>query len=206
MSRLAELEASLRFCQYGVRDLRSAGSVWPSSRSLARAMVAPFEHAPPRSIVELGTGTGAITRELLRVLHPEGRLYAVESNASLLEATTRRLVDRRLVPLAADASMCDELVRRHPEAPWSEPVDAIVSSLPLTLFTAYQRAQVLETALSMMDGETAFVQFSYLHTVLLGEDLEAWLRERFVWVQRSTVLRALPPARVFVCRVPQWSR
>src|ERR1043166_4551462 len=55
--------------QYG-----TTGSVLPSSRALARALTRPMRACPtPRRVLEVGPGTGAVTREIVRTLRPGDR-------------------------------------------------------------------------------------------------------------------------------------
>lgn len=69
----------------------TTGSVLPSSRALARALTLPMrQHAGPRRVLEVGPGTGAVTREIVRRLRPDDRLDIVEINASFVEVLHRR--------------------------------------------------------------------------------------------------------------------
>jgi phospholipid N-methyltransferase len=72
--------------QYG-----TTGSVMPSSRALARALTRPMRAcASPRRVLEVGPGTGAVTREIVRTLRPGDQLDIVEINASFVEVIRRR--------------------------------------------------------------------------------------------------------------------
>src|SRR6516165_5632390 len=72
--------------QYG-----TTGSVMPTSRALARALTRPRRAGPsPRRVLEVGPGTGAVTREIVRTLRPGDRLEIVEINASFVEVVRRR--------------------------------------------------------------------------------------------------------------------
>src|SRR5437764_12747057 len=65
---------------------RTTGALMPSSRFLARALAAPLGHArPPGRILEVGPGTGSVTREILRRLIPGDQLDAVELNSRFIE-------------------------------------------------------------------------------------------------------------------------
>jgi len=86
-------------CQAFFRQFRqqyeTTGSVMPSSRALARALTRPMrrEKGPDTfscRILEVGPGTGAVTREIVRSLRPLDRLDVVEINASFVEVIRRR--------------------------------------------------------------------------------------------------------------------
>ncbi|WP_380281109.1 hypothetical protein [Kitasatospora purpeofusca] len=89
------------FLSEALRTFRLTGAVAPSGGDLVNALVVPATSRPDRpiSVLEVGAGTGAVTRRLVRVLRPGDRLHVVESNP--------RFVQR----LLADP----ELARRGPE-------------------------------------------------------------------------------------------
>src|SRR4051812_43346086 len=86
------------FLRESRRHFRTTGALLPSSRFLARALVAPLVArpaiVPPRRVLEVGPGTGSVTRAILRYLRPDDRLDAVELN--------RRFVDRLQLHLLHD--------------------------------------------------------------------------------------------------------
>jgi len=61
-----------------LRHPRTVGAVAPSSRRLARALVAPMRQVPGTRIAELGPGTGIVTREIAASLSPVARALAID--------------------------------------------------------------------------------------------------------------------------------
>ncbi len=55
------------FLLEAVRDLRTTGAVAPSGRTLARLLTDPVQKhgAPPLNVLEVGAGTGSVTRTLI---------------------------------------------------------------------------------------------------------------------------------------------
>jgi phospholipid N-methyltransferase len=73
------------------RQYFTTGSILPSSRSLARALVSPMRRRTgPARILEVGPGTGAVTAEILRQLRPGDRLDIVEINEHFIQVLERR--------------------------------------------------------------------------------------------------------------------
>ncbi|MGZ5939428.1 MAG: class I SAM-dependent methyltransferase, partial [Rhizomicrobium sp.] len=71
-------EEELQFLRGLIASPRGVGAIAPSSPALARAVAAQVDPAKPGPILELGPGTGAITKELLgRGVAPE-RLTLIE--------------------------------------------------------------------------------------------------------------------------------
>ena len=77
----------------------TTGSILPSSRALARALVSQMRRLPKsegfgsrggRRILEVGPGTGAITTQILHHLRPDDRLDIVEINADFIALLERR--------------------------------------------------------------------------------------------------------------------
>jgi phospholipid N-methyltransferase len=63
------------------RQFRSTGAILPSGRFLARALVSELRKPrEPGRILEVGPGTGSVTRAILRHLHTKDRLDLVEIN------------------------------------------------------------------------------------------------------------------------------
>ena len=74
------------------RHFRSTGSILPSSPFLARALAAQLRGIRSAGrILEVGPGTGSVTKEILRHLLPDDRLDAVEINGHFAALVRGRL-------------------------------------------------------------------------------------------------------------------
>jgi phospholipid N-methyltransferase len=115
------------------RHFHTTGSVLPSSRFLARAMVSDLaKPRGPARILEAGPGTGAVTRELVKVLQPDDRLDIVEINDAFVELLRGRFEqEEEFRKRHAQATI---LHRPVEEVPGNGVYDFIVSSLPLNNF------------------------------------------------------------------------
>src|SRR5438270_734860 len=75
------------------QHMGATGSLLPSTRFLAKALVSELRRPRgPSRILEVGPGTGSVTREILRHLLPGDRLDAVEVNARFIHLLERRFV------------------------------------------------------------------------------------------------------------------
>jgi phosphatidylethanolamine/phosphatidyl-N-methylethanolamine N-methyltransferase len=61
----ATLSDNLRFLRALIARPKNVGAVAPSSRALARAIARQINPARPGPVLELGPGTGVVTRALL---------------------------------------------------------------------------------------------------------------------------------------------
>jgi len=199
------LSAVWHFFLNAFRSWDQNASFVPSSRYLVDAMVAGAALPQARAVVELGTGTGGVTEALLASLPSDARLYAVEIDGPLLEATARRLPDPRLVPLHGSAADLTDLLSA---AGHTGPVDAIVSSLGMSLLPPDLRESIVASALAVLKPGGVFVQFGYLHTKIVVYspvrgwsrfDLPDYLERHFHRIHKQRVIANFPPADVFVC-------
>src|SRR5437764_7592893 len=80
------------FWKVSRRNFRTTGAVLPSSPFLAKALVAPLAGSrPPAYILEVGPGTGAVTKAIVRRMRPGDRLDAVELNPQFAERLRQRI-------------------------------------------------------------------------------------------------------------------
>src|SRR5271166_1810158 len=85
------------FYQQFRRQYRNTGSILPSSRGLARALVSQVRRrCGPARILEVGPGTGAVTDEILRALRPGDHFEIVEINADFVALLARRFEEEPL--------------------------------------------------------------------------------------------------------------
>ena len=81
MSRLHE---SISFLKRFLARPQQIGAVVPSSSRLARALVQPLsQHDGPVNVLELGAGTGAVTRHIAPLIGPEDRFDICEADPAL---------------------------------------------------------------------------------------------------------------------------
>ena len=74
---------AMRFFVMWLKAPTRIGAVVPSSRHLARAMAREVRGVGPGTIVELGAGTGSVTRALIEAGIPKERLVVVERDPEL---------------------------------------------------------------------------------------------------------------------------
>ncbi|MEY4406739.1 MAG: phospholipid methyltransferase [Proteobacteria bacterium] len=168
------------------RNPRDVGSIAPSSPVLSRAVASRVPHGA-RLIVELGPGTGPITRALLHRAAPDAVVVAVEIDSCFCALLHDELPDKRLVIVNHPAEHLREIV-----APYQMPVDAVVTSLPLMNFPSSLRGLIIDAIQAVVKPGGIVTGFSYspVHTPQL-------LRQTFGNCRTNIVWRNIPPAFVF---------
>ncbi len=116
------------FFSEALRSLPVTASLFPSSRFLASALLRGIDFGAATVIVELGVGTGAITREILRRLRPNAVLVGVDLNPAFVSHMGQTTQDPRFIPILGRAEQLGALLSQH----GISRADAIVSSLGLT--------------------------------------------------------------------------
>jgi phosphatidylethanolamine/phosphatidyl-N-methylethanolamine N-methyltransferase len=189
---LPENNAALTFFRQWLKAPGRMGSVAPSSRHLAHAMarqIPPAVLAERAPVVELGGGTGSITRGLLDAGVPGDRLFVVERDPSLADLLRARFGGVQV--LCGDATALPALLAPH----GLRRVGAIVSGLPLLLFPEEVLALLVESCFGLLGAGRPLIQFTYGLKSPLSAQTHHLIARRTAWVPRN-----LPPAFVWTYR------
>ena len=179
----------LPFIQALLRAPAEVGAVLPSSRHLAHAM-AQVAAASDRggSLLEIGAGSGALTRALVARFGRE-RLQVVECSPPLASVLRQRfpqltVLEQRAEQVLTHAMQCaDQML--------------VVSSLPFKSLPLRQARRVAKAYQDLVMRGGSVVQFSYGR--LPPFPLSSGLPLR--WQAQCRVWRNLPPATVWqLCR------
>lgn len=112
---------------------KTTGSILPSSRFLANELARPLNSPrPPLRILEVGPGTGPVTRSLLQRLIPGDTLDLVELNPMYTERLKQHLANDPL--FMRHASQIRIIPAAIESVPGESLYDVIVSGLPLNGF------------------------------------------------------------------------
>jgi phosphatidylethanolamine/phosphatidyl-N-methylethanolamine N-methyltransferase len=182
----------VRFLKTLFESPRLTGAVSPSGRSLARAMARAVGASGEGLVVELGPGTGPVTRALIEQGVPPEQLVLVE-----YEATFCRLLSQRFP--GVNVRQGDAYALRRTLADLANrPIRAIVSSLPLLNQPPMRRTALIEDAFALMAPGGVFVQFTYGVASPIPRPASAG---RFSAHATAPIWLNLPPARVWTYRV-----
>lgn len=177
----------LLFLRAGLRKPRRLGAVAPSGRALARLVTS--EIAPAAGpVIELGAGTGAVTRALLERGVPERQLALVEADPHFARLLQSRFPAARVLPIQAQRL-------RHVDPFDGCAAASVISGLPLLSMRRRDVLGVVTGAFRRLRPGGALYQFTYgprcpvPAAVLKRLGLRA---RRIGWVVTN-----LPPATVY---------
>lgn len=179
----------IEFLNRFVRTPRQVGSVTPSSVFLARTIVGSVPWERCEVIVELGAGTGVITRAIQAQRRSGSRFHVFEVDPEFRQTLTRELPD---ASVHGDAMDLASVLGTAGDAE----ADAIISCLPLTLMREEERLRLFASIGSVMAPDGIFVAFQY--TPLLVPVL----KRHFRTVEMRFAPLNVPPAFVYSCEQP----
>ena len=165
------------------------GSIIPSSRFLVDQVLEPIDWERARVIVEYGPGVGTITGEILRRMHRDAHLVAIETNNAFVRFLPTSLPDPRLHVVHESAAQVQSVLQRLglPLASY------IISGIPLGSMPEPVRADIVAKSRAALAPGGAFLVYQFTSRVL------PVLQRTFSDVHRSFERRNLPPAQLFVC-------
>jgi phospholipid N-methyltransferase len=172
------------------------GSVIPSSKYLARAILKELDFSRIGLIVEYGPGTGAFTKFLFTAIeNSKAQLRLIEFNQEFVTYLEKRFPG---VVVRKDRAANVKNILTRPD----EKVDVVISSLPFTFFPWEETASTIKETYEVLNKGGVFRTYLYLHTLPLSKHrrLLALLRDLFGGVESWTCFANVPPALVIECR------
>lgn len=192
-------KARRAFLAAALRRPGTMGAVTPSSERLAGVLSSVVPRTGRPIVVELGPGTGAVSRVIAARMPLGGRHLAVELDADMVGYLRR--THTYLDVVHGDARHLAGLLAERD----IDHVDAVICGLPWALFDDPTQQTVLREVSRVIGNTGAFTTFAYLHgmTLSAARRFRRTLRESFEEVMvTATVWRNVPPAFVYVCRRP----
>lgn len=183
------LGESWRFIREMVRQPRTVGAILPSGQVMARRMASLIDMASGLPVLELGPGTGAITRAILATGLPAERLFQVEYSGEFARLLAARFPGVHV--LQGDAFDLETALGRHNRLRF----DTAISGLPLLNFDVAARIRFVEGVLDRLAPGRPLVQFTY------GPRAPAPPRGgNYETIRYAHVWRNVPPATLWIYR------
>ena len=174
----------LYFRRYLANPLQM-GAVTPSSRTLCRRIVEQVRRAPEEAVLELGAGTGVVTRALLAAGVPGERLLAVEIVPEMAAHLATLLPVGQV--LCGDATALQTLVPRR----WHGRIGTVICGVPMVLLPLAQLRRLVEAMEAVAPGR-GFLHYSFCITSPLPWRSLGLEARREAWTPRN-----FPPASVW---------
>ncbi len=180
-----------RFIRSWIENPSVIGAVSPSGPALARAMASYVDVRRPGPIIELGPGTGPVTKALLARGIPAERLVLVEYEQKFCHLLGERYPGVRIIQ--GDAYGLKATLAGRIDGQ----IATVVSSLPLLIRPERDRIELLHQAFDMMGEDGLFIQFTYGLAVSPMPIHAHGVGGAYVGKGSAPILLNIPPARVW---------
>ena len=168
------------------KNPRAVGAVSPSSKRLATAIAAHIPSPHTGLVIELGGGTGVITKAILDRGINEQQIIVIENNEHLAKKLLKRFPNVNTIHGSA-AHLSDLLGER------THQVQTIVSGLPLLALPKNTTQEILQQIDTVLKPGGYYIQFTY--------GLQKGVLENNPHYEKVTSTRVwlnAPPARIDV--------
>ena len=186
-SRFTEkFDDELRFIRGMMSTPRTVGAIMPTSGRMAARMAAVIDTGSGLPVLELGPGTGVITKAILdKGVKPED-LVSVEYSSEFVRHLRGKYPGVNFIN--GDAFSLAETLKNYR----GQKFDCVISGIPLLNFPMHQRVTLIEDLLRLIPVGRPVVQFSYgpISPVVARPDSYTIKHSDFV-------VRNIPPAQIW---------
>lgn len=185
------MNENLQFLQAFLKNPLKVGAIVPSSPELAAEMLDGIKPDAENIVLELGVGTGAITKYLSEVIPNKNSYLGIELDRDLVRTLNRRFPDLNIV--CGNASDAYSI---HADAGLGK-VRFVVCCLPFVSLPKEVSESVLAEIEKFMDEGCIFRIIQNAHGYYLppARKLREYLKSRYGRSQRSPlVMKNLPPS------------
>jgi phosphatidylethanolamine/phosphatidyl-N-methylethanolamine N-methyltransferase len=177
-----------KFVKHGT----AIASLAPSSPWLSRATVRNIPWEKARVIVELGAGTGPITKVLAEKAHPDCRVIVLERDPDFARILRERFEGRKNFDVVeGDVRDLAEILRQR----GIEQVDYVVSGLPVPSFPKDLQRDLFRVVKQILAPGGTYNQITEMPWVYLQFYGKFFDQVQFVFEPRN-----FPPAGAYFCR------
>ncbi len=177
-----------KFLRHGTK----IASLAPSSPWLSRATCRNVDWARARVVVELGAGTGPITKVLAERAHPDCRVIALERDPDFAKILRERFAGQaNLEVVEADVRDLASLLGER----GISTADYVISGLPVPSFPKDLQRDLFRVVKTVLSPSGSYNQITELPWVYQGLYRRYFDDVRFAFEPRN-----FPPAGAYFCR------
>jgi phospholipid N-methyltransferase len=185
------MNENIQFLQAFLKNPGTVGSITPSSPELARRMVTGLRPSENNVVMELGVGTGAITKFLQEIVPDENSYLGIELDRDLVRILKKNYPNMKIV--RGNALEASDI---HRKAGFGK-VGTIICCLPFVSMPNEIGEKILLEIDKFMQLGCTFRTFQYAHGYYFPSaiKLREFMRNRYGKSKRSPlIVKNVPPA------------
>ncbi len=185
------MNENIQFLQAFLKNPGTVGSITPSSPELARRMVAGIRPSENNVVMELGVGTGAITKFLQEIVPNESSYLGIELDRDLVRILKKNYPEMQIV--RGNALEAADIHRKSGLGK----VGTIICCLPFVSIPNEVGERILLEIDKFMQLGCTFRTFQYAHGYYFPSaiKLREFMRRRYGKSKRSPlIVKNVPPA------------
>lgn len=186
----------MTFLTQAIRQPKHIGAIAPSSDTLAKLITDRADLARANVVVELGPGTGAFTKEIIKKINPTATYFTIELNTHFAK-------DLRLkYPTVDTIHGSAEHLQKYLTERGHKTCDRVISGLPWVYVDDNLQKRLLSTISTSLAPGGLFLTFSYypFNHLPRGRSFRKKLLAYFTDVERTDIVLNLPLAFVYICK------
>jgi phosphatidylethanolamine/phosphatidyl-N-methylethanolamine N-methyltransferase len=184
-----KFDDELRFFKGWIHRPKAVGSIVPTSSVTARRMATVIDLNSGLPVLEVGPGTGVITRAILRHGVAPENLYAVEYSPEFVRHLRQHF--RGVTVIEGDAFDLDNALGDRRK----QMFDCVISGVPLLNFAVARRISYLNSLLDRIPHGRPVVQLTYGPKSPIPPGLGDYTVEHFHFI-----IRNIPPTQLWIYR------
>jgi len=185
------MNENIQFLQAFLKNPTKVGSIKPSSPELAQKMIEGIKPKTDEIVLELGVGTGAITRALQKIALEKDSYLGIELDPELVRMLRKNFADLKIV-----CGNAKDITAIHERSGFGK-IGSIICCLPFVSLPN-QVSEVIMTEIDkVMQQGCTFRTFQYAHGYYMPSALKLreFMRDRYGKSKRSQlVVKNVPPA------------
>jgi phospholipid N-methyltransferase len=185
------MNENIQFLQAFLKNPGTVGSITPSLPELARRMVAGLRPSEDNVVMELGVGTGAITKFLQEIVPDENSYLGIELDRDLVRILKKNYPEMKIV--RGNALEASDIHRKSGLGK----VGTIICCLPFVSMPNEIGEKILLEIDKFMQLGCTFRTFQYAHGYYFPSaiKLREFMRDRYGKSKRSPlIVKNVPPA------------
>lgn len=182
-------EEELRFFKGWMDKPRAVGSIVPTSNVTARRMASVINTSSGLPVLELGPGTGVITRAILETGIAPENIWSVEYSPDFVQHLRRNYPQVNIIQ--GDAFDLDRTLGDNGDTKF----DSIISGVPLLNFPVATRIAYVESLLDRIAPGRPIIQLTYGPKSPVPPGKGNYTVEHF-----DFIIRNIPPTQLWIYR------